>query len=323
MKNILASFGQEYDYKNILRHPGVSILLNEQKDTEDICKRLDEVVIKFRDSSDINIKQAIRDLDNWISKEISRSDENERQKIANGFGRFFDVRAGVAYNTLSIAEKEQSGKIIHSGYLNQFSEIAQVVGKHDERNKNILIKSVLDNLRKEDEKIEQAKFYRDLGKTVETIFVSLTGSNAKVEDNGQDFLLMTPLLEIGIRLEIKSRSKNGNYVLMTKKQVEMAVSCTEKYILCVFPDISNSSSDNFKHKARFVLDIKELLNDRYYETEDFITRNFYENDGQNILIEFENYSYKYKIKKSIWQRIDNTKVLTFTEFEEFILTQLK
>lgn len=323
LKNILLNFGQEYDYKNILRHTGVSILLNEQKDTEDICKSLDEVVIKFRDSSDTNIKQAIRDLDNWISKKISKSDENEIQKTKQAFGRFFDVRAGVAYNTLSIVEKEQSGKIIHSGYLSQLSEIVQVVDKHDEKSKNILMASVLDNLKKEDDKIEQAKFYHSLGKTVEDIFTKLTGSNAKVEDNGQDFLLMTSLLEIGIRLEIKSRSKNGNFVLMTKKQVETAVNCTEQYVLCVFPDISNSTSDNFKEKARFVLDIKEQLNDRYNETENFIAENIIENDNQNILLEFENKTYKYKINKLVWERTDKTQVLTFTEFEELISTKLK
>lgn len=323
LKNILVKFGKEYDFKNILRHTGVSILLNEQKDTEDICKSLDEVVIKFRDSSDVNIKQAIRDLDNWISKKISKSDENEIQKTKQAFGRFFDVRAGVAYNTLSIVEKEQSGKIIHSGYLSQLSEIVQVVDKHDEKSKNILMASVLDNLKKEDDKIEQAKFYRSLGKTVEDIFSKLTGSDVKVEDNGQDFLLMTSLLEIGIRLEIKSRSKNGNFVLMTKKQVETAVNCTEQYVLCVFPDISNSTPDNFKEKARFVLDIKEQLNDRYNETENFIAENIIENDNQNILLEFENKTYKYKINKLVWERTDKTQVLTFTEFEELINSKLK
>jgi hypothetical protein len=183
--------------------------------------------------------------------------------------------------------------------------------------------SVLDNLKKEDDKIEQAKFYHSLGKTVEDIFTKLTGSNAKVEDNGQDFLLMTSLLEIGIRLEIKSRSKNGNFVLMTKKQVETAVNCTEQYVLCVFPDISNSTSDNFKEKARFVLDIKEQLNDRYNETENFIAENIIENDNQNILLEFENKTYKYKINKLVWERTDKTQVLTFTEFEELISTKLK
>lgn len=325
LKNILVRFGQEYDYKNILRHTGVSILLNEQKDTEDICKKLDEVVMKFRDSSDVNIKEAIRNLDNWISKKISQADENgiEIQKTKQSFGRFFDVRAGIAYNTLSIVEKEQSGKIIHSGYLSQLSEIVQVVGKHDEKSKNILMTSVLENLKKEDDKIEEAKFYRSLGKTVEDIFTILTGSDAKVEDNGQDFLLMTSLLEIGIRLEIKSRSKNGNFVLMTKKQVETAVNCTEKYVLCVFPDISNSTPANFKEKARFVLDIKEQLNDRYNETENFIAENIIENDNQNILLEFENKSYKYKINKLVWERTDKTQVLTFTEFEELISTKLK
>ncbi len=323
LKNILVNFGQEYDYKNILRHTGVNILLKEQKDTEDICKRLDEVVMKFRDSLDVNIKQAIRDLDNWISKKISKADESEKQKIKQSFGRFFDVRAGVAYNTLSIAEKEQSGKIIHSGYLIQLSKIAEVVDKHDEKSKNILMNSILENLKKEDDKIEQSKFYRSLGKTVEDIFSILIGGEAKVADNGQDFLLMTSLLEIGIRLEIKSRSKNGSYVLMTKKQVETAVNCKEKYVLCVFPDISNSTSDNFKEKSRFVLDIKELLNDRYNETENFIAENLTENDTQNILLEFENKSYKYKINKLVWERTDNAKVQTFNQFEELINEKLK
>ncbi len=318
LKNILVKFGQKYDFKNILRHTGVSILLNEQKDTEDICKKLDEVVIEFRDSSDANIKQAIRDLDNWISKKISTSDENEIKKIKQAFGRFFDVRAGVAYNTLSIVEKEQSGKIIHSGYLSQLSKIVQVVDKHDERDKSILMTFVLDNLKKADEKIEQEKFYRSLGKTVEDIFTKITGSDAKVKDNGQDFLLMTSLLKIGIRLEIKSRSKNGNFVLMTKKQAETAVNCTEKYVLCVFPDISNSTSDNFKEKARFVLDIKELLNDIYNKTETFIAENIIENDDQNILLEFENKTYKYKIKRLVWERTNKTQVLTFAEFEKLV-----
>ncbi len=319
LKMILVDFGKEFDFKNKLRHHGVNIILKKTLDISDICKKLDETVMELRDNTEPDIKQNIRKLDNWISKksQMQKTDFWNNKRLEDYFPKFFKLRAGIAYNTLTIEEKEKSGNIIYSGYLNELSQITEVIKKQDDKDRKPLIEVIMKSLEKEDEKIQNAKFYRNLGKTVENIFQSITGSNAKVEDNGQDFLLLNSLLEIGIRLEIKSRSRKGDYVLMTKAQAKNAVICTEEYVLCVFPDVSDSTPENFKQKARFILDIKFLLSEKYYETEEFFLDKTI-NENQNILLEFENQTYKYKINKSIWEHQNNKNVLNFEEFESYI-----
>ncbi len=317
LKDILLGFGRQYDINNKLKHNGVNIELKKSLDVIDICRQLDEVVMEYRDSSEPKIKQNIRKLDNWISKKIQSSQSSIwTERLKKSFTGFYELRAGIAYNTLSIEEKEKSGNIIYSGHLDELSKIVEVIKKQDENDKQPLIEAVMDSLRKEDDKIQRTKFYKNLGKTVENIFQDITGANTHIEDNGQDFLLLNSLLQIGIRLEIKSRSRRGNYVLMTKWQATNAVSCKEEYVLCIFPDVSNSTPENFKLKAKFILDIKNLLEEKYSKAETFVKENILENSTEEIQLEFENRAYKYKINKSVWERQNN--VLSYQGFESYI-----
>lgn len=115
LKKIMAEFG--HDCRLSLLHKGVSVdLLGDNRDLKWICGELDDIAIKEQENPEL--KQPIRELDKWISKQkgiIPRLDEL--------FKSFYRRRYGIVLNTYDIKERDQFDSILKSGMIDDFAEI--------------------------------------------------------------------------------------------------------------------------------------------------------------------------------------------------------
>ncbi len=165
LKDILRDFGTECR-KNLL-HAGVSIKLNDSRDLKWICDQLDDIVIREQNSEEL--KQPIRELDKWISRQketISRMDE-----LFKSFNR---KRSGIVLNTYGLEERNQFDEILKSGMSADFADIvksgakAETIKELANIAKNIDLDSALSILKEHPEltskKIEQLLELEELSK---------------------------------------------------------------------------------------------------------------------------------------------------------------
>lgn len=117
LKKIILDFGK--DCRGDLLHGGISITLpKEPRDLKWICGELDDIAIKEQESQDL--KQPIRELDKWISKQkgiITGLDEL--------FKSFYRRRSGIVLNTYDINERDQFDEILNSGMSADLAEIVK------------------------------------------------------------------------------------------------------------------------------------------------------------------------------------------------------
>jgi len=116
LKPILKDFG--YDCRENLLHEGVSIKLNDSKDLKWICGLLDDVAIK--EQSNENVKQPLRELDKWISKQ-----KGTITYMEDLFKSFYRKRSGIVLNTYDIEERNQFDEILKSGMSAEFADIVK------------------------------------------------------------------------------------------------------------------------------------------------------------------------------------------------------
>lgn len=118
LKKIISDFGK--DCRGSLLHKGISIILpGEPRNLKWICGQLDDIAIKEHENPEL--KQPIRELDKWISKNkgnITGMDEL--------FKSFYRRRSGIVLNTYDIEERNQFDEILNSGMSSDFAEIVKI-----------------------------------------------------------------------------------------------------------------------------------------------------------------------------------------------------
>jgi hypothetical protein len=116
LKTIIKDFG--YDCRENLLHEGVSLKLYDSKDLKWICGLLDDFAIN--EQSNDKLKQPLRELDKWISKQKGTITYWE-----DLFKSFYRKRSGIVLNTYGIEERNQFDEILKSGMSAEFADIVK------------------------------------------------------------------------------------------------------------------------------------------------------------------------------------------------------
>lgn len=167
LKNLFEDLGSNCR-KNLL-HLGVTIKLNDSHDLGWICSELDKLVMNNQDSENPKIKQAIRELDRWLQKEIEK--EEQREKLFLGF---YPKRHKVVYQTFTPEERANLDEIAKSGQSAEFAQLVksgaeiETVKQIAELSKEMNLETALAILKQHpqltNEKIEQLLELEELSK---------------------------------------------------------------------------------------------------------------------------------------------------------------
>ncbi len=162
---------------------------------------------------------------------------------------------------------------------------------------------------------ETVKRNQELGALVESLFEQAfagTGLIAKRTGPGHDYLVAEGEEEDAGRIEIESptgkvfveiKATTTNVARMSVKQVGEAVSNQERYFLCV---VAASDSDlnveDFKAKARFVLNIGELFQHLWREYVSMKTTvSLTRKSESGLAIELTDQQAKFRVDEAVWQ----------------------
>jgi hypothetical protein len=166
---------------------------------------------------------------------------------------------------------------------------------------------------------ETVKRNQALGALVESLFEQAfkgTGLIAKRTGPGHDYLVAAGEEEDAGRIEIESptgkvfveiKATTTNVARMSVKQVGEAVSNQDRYFLCVVavPD-SNLNVEDFKAKARFVLNIGDLFQNlwrEYITMHNAVSKTPKYESG--LAIELTDQQAKFRVDETVWQAGSN------------------
>lgn len=165
LKRIIKDFGA--DCRKSLLNDGVSITLNSSRDLKWICGQLDDLAIKEKDNE--NLKQPIRELDKWISKQ-----RDSKAEMAQLFKIFYRQRSGIVLNTYDLEERDQFDEILKSGMSADFANIVksgaeietvkQIAELSKEMNLETALSILIQHPELTNEKIEQLLELEELSK---------------------------------------------------------------------------------------------------------------------------------------------------------------
>jgi hypothetical protein len=127
LKQLVSDLGE--DAGEYLLHEGVSLKMPAARDTEYLCGVADRLILQNRDSSDVSIKNAIRELDKWIALNI------EDYNRALYFGRFYEKRHSIVLNTYTPEERNHVDQILKSGQSAALAKISQKANSAETINK--------------------------------------------------------------------------------------------------------------------------------------------------------------------------------------------
>ncbi len=274
-----------------------------KKETENLIKGHDEVLKRINSGTP-------NQNDHEIRKEIERKLSNLQNWIANfnSERKYFDNYLKRKILQVIIDEKK-------SDSLTELLELDRSGKRTLEEQTEILKDPDLDEklklgdsyLRKKREKEERDQLNREIGKHFENLFIHILEDN-KIshvkKDGAQDFII-NPNTVNEFYVELKSISDSKYSVLLTHEQIINLQNHNKRYFVCIIPhsgDVFSFTKDDFISHAIFNNSLHNFLNNKPENIRDFQE----ELNGikgvfpEDILMNFSEKPYKYRVQKSIW-----------------------
>jgi hypothetical protein len=306
-----------FEYRDKLLNSNIQVLsslknetITEESIAEELKKETDNLIKKHDEILKLIGSGNCQPSDQIQRKEIERKLSNLQNWIAkfNSERKYFDNYLKRKILQVIIDEKKSES-------LTELLELDRSGKRTLEEQTEILKDPDLDEklklgdsyLRKKREKEERDQLNRKIGEHFENLFKLILAEEKIIsdkQDGAQDFII-NPNTDNVFFVELKSISDSKDSVLLTPEQALKLQNNKENYFICIIPhsgDVFSFTKDDFKRNAIFNNSLYNFLNDKPQNIRDFQE----ELDGikgvfpEDILMNFFEKPYKYRVQKSIW-----------------------